>query len=63
MGRCRKPGCTAEMAPGSAYCKEHKSSPNVVLPSIPVSIAVKQAAKPAAPAAAASTPALRPLPG
>lgn len=59
MGRCRKSGCTAEMVPGFAYCKDHKNGPNLVLPSVPVSIAVRQAAVPAA----AAAPALRPLPG
>jgi len=57
------------MAPGSAYCAQHKGSPNIVLPSIPVSIAVRQGTHQGAAASGGSapsatgTPVLRPLPG
>src|SRR5262245_819369 len=45
MGTCRKPQCTAQMATGSAYCAQHRASPNVVLPSVPMSMAVREAAR------------------
>src|SRR4051794_27382984 len=52
MGQCRKPQCNSQMAAGSAYCALHKGGPNVVLPSVPVSVAVRQARTPAPRAAA-----------
>lgn len=59
MAECRNQQCKAPAAAGSAYCKPHKggSWPNVVMPTVPAAVAVRQSlAQPRQPAPKAAAP-------